>query len=144
MFAQPGRELAASDSKKLAIDGTFVGRGWSALSSSYDTALWDNWIELRLPVVPSVLSLDGFVSAALVGGASGMLDVNAFTEGTTSYDSTMSLSNFAFSAGAGLRFIILQFPFRIYLAQKFVFDDAMNLKWTDTWQFVLSVTTSLN
>ncbi|MBU0928011.1 MAG: outer membrane protein assembly factor BamA [Spirochaetes bacterium] len=146
LLAQPWRsEIEVSDSKKVAIDGTFVGRGWSSLSSYYGTALWDNWLELRLPVVPSILSLDGFLSAAMVADERGILNVNDFSGGTNSYDPSLSLENFAFSAGAGLRFLILQFPFRIYFAKQFVFDESAGLKWTDKdWQFVLSVTTSLD
>ncbi len=146
LFSQPWRDgVEATSTKKLAIDGTFVGRGWSSLSSYTGTALWDNWVELRLPVVPAIVSLDGFLSAALVQDDDGLLDLTSGSitpvSGSTLAD--MSLDNFAFSTGVGLRFIILQFPFRLYFAKKFVFDDGF--KWTDDdWQFVLSVTTSLD
>ncbi len=146
---QPWRDgIAVSDSKMLSIDGTFVGRGWSTLASYTGTALWDNWLELRLPVVPTVLSLDGFLSAALVAGESGILDVASIAAETGAYGLApfdMKLGNFAFSAGVGLRFIIIQFPFRIYFAKQFVYDQGAGFKFTDKdWQFVLSVTTSLD
>lgn len=149
LLAQPGRNLEVSSSKMLAIDGTFVGRGWSELATQTGTALWDNWIELRLPAVPGVLSLDGFLSAALVGApvgdSAGFLDLNDYDGGIISYDAGFSLENFAYSAGVGLRFIILQFPFRIYFAKQFVFDESAGFKFTDKdWQFVLSVTTNLD
>ena len=149
LLAQPWHDdgLVASDSKKLNIDGTFVGRGWSSLSSYYGTALWDNWVEFRMPVVPSVLSLDGFLSAAMLSTESGLLDVAGVDSGTTAYGGTLSelgLGNFAFSAGFGLRFIILQFPFRVYFAKKFIYDDGFAWSSDEDWQFVLSVTTSLD
>jgi outer membrane protein insertion porin family len=149
LLAQPGRELEVSSPKMLFIDGTFVGRGWSKLATQTGTSLWDNWLELRIPAVPGVLSLDGFLSAALVGapvGSSGFLDINDYESGTISYDTSLSPENFAYSAGFGLRFIILQFPFRIYFAKQFVFDASSGFKSSDNtdWQFVLSVTTNLD
>jgi len=148
LLKQPWAEsIEVSASKKLAIDGTFVGRGWNTLASYTGTALWDNWLELRVPVVPGVLSLDGFLSAALVSTETGLLDLSsgsaAVAAGTTLAD--MTLGNFAYSTGIGLRFIILQFPFRIYFAKKFVFDEPDGFKFTnEDWQFVLSVTTNLD
>ncbi|MDX9897947.1 MAG: outer membrane protein assembly factor BamA [Spirochaetia bacterium] len=144
---QPWRDgIAVSDSKMLSIDGTFVGRGWSSLSGYSGSSLWDNWLELRLPVVPSILSLDGFISAALVGGETGILDVASLSTGGAAYDNgAMKLGDFAFSTGVGLRFIIIQFPFRVYFAKQFVYDEGTGFKFTDKdWQFVLSVTTSLD
>jgi len=149
LMKQPWRDdIEVSASRNLIIDGTFVGRGWSSLSSYSGTALWDNWLELRVPVVPSVLSLDGFLSAAFVSTDSGLLDLSSgsavITAGTGLAD--MALDNFAYSMGVGLRFIILQFPFRLYFAKQFVFDDAVGFKWSNNedWQFVLSVTTNLD
>ncbi len=149
LLSQPWRDgVTASDSKLLAIDGTFIGRGWSTLSSFYGTAVWDNWVELRMPVVPNILSLDGFLSAAVLGTEDGLLNPAGFVDGSGTYDSgtslaDMSLGNFAFSAGYGLRFIILQFPFRLYFAKRFVFDGGFKPA-SDQWDFVLSVTTSLD
>jgi outer membrane protein insertion porin family len=146
LFKEPWRtELVASDSKKLAIDGTFVGRGWAELASTYGTTLWDNWIEYRMPLVTNVLALDGFLSAALLGTSDGFLNINDYVAGTPSYNSGMSLENFAYSAGFGLRFLILQFPFRIYFAKLFAFDNNSGFKSASTdWKFVLSVTTNLD
>ncbi|PKL09584.1 MAG: outer membrane protein assembly factor BamA [Spirochaetae bacterium HGW-Spirochaetae-7] len=149
LLSQPWRDgVTASDSKLLAIDGTFIGRGWSTLSSLYGTAVWDNWIELRMPVVPNILSLDGFLSAALLDTDSGLLSPAGIVAGSGPYDAgkslaDMSLGNFAFSAGYGLRFIILQFPFRLYFAKRFVFDGGFKPA-SNQWDFVLSVTTSLD
>ncbi len=151
LIAQPWRdEVEASDSKMLAIDGTFVGRGWSTLASTYGTALWDNWLELRIPLVPNVLALDGFLSAALLSSETGLLNVanTVNQDSEAAFDigaglSDMSLENFAFSAGYGLRFLILQFPFRIYFAKRFVYDGGFKPA-SDSWDFVLSVTTNLD
>jgi len=150
LLAQPWQDFEAADSKKLAIDGTFVGRGWSTLASTYGTSLWDNWLELRVPLVPNVLALDGFLSAALLSSEKGLLNVantvNSASDAVFDADAgiaDMSLGNFAFSAGYGLRFLILQFPFRIYFAKRFVYDGGFK-EASDTWDFVLSVTTNLD
>jgi hypothetical protein len=75
--------------------------------------------------------------ANTVGAASGA----AFDTGAGFAD--MSLGNFAFSAGYGLRFLILQFPFRIYFAKRFVYDGGFK-EASNSWDFVLSVTTNLD
>ncbi len=151
LVSLPWRDgVEASDSKMLAIDGTFVGRGWSSLSAYRGTTMWDNWLEFRLPVVPGVLSVDSFLSGALLSTEDGLLDVGGLVAQTGAYDEStslldMDLSNFAFSVGAGLRFVMIQFPFRLYFAKKFVFNDTTGFAWhPDDWQFVLSVTTSLD
>jgi len=146
LLPQPWRDdVSLTDTARLAIDGTFVGRGWSSLSSSYGTTLWDNWLELRVPVLPSVLSLDGFLSGALVGNDRGFLNIDAQAHNTTTGYGALSLENVAFSMGGGVRFLILQFPFRLYFAKQFTYNNDAGFRFTDKeWQFVLSVTTSLD
>ncbi len=146
LFAQPWRdEISATQASKLVIDGTFVGRGWSSLMSQPGTALWDNWLELRMPLVPNVLALDGFFSAAMVGENNKILNIDKFVNKETQFDDSLSLESFAYSVGYGLRFLILQFPFRLYMAKQFTFGKDQGFRSTQNpWQFVLSVTTSLD
>jgi len=142
----------ASDAEKLRVDGTFVGRGWGAqLSGQYGTSLWESWAELRFPVVPGILSLDGFFDAAALMTESGLLDIRGIMEsGKAAYAgstwSDLGASNFAFSAGLGIRFTIPQFPFKLYFAKRF-YAGADGLKVANkpgAWDFVLSITTMLN
>lgn len=141
----------ASSSEMLRIDGTFVGRGWGqTLGSQYGTSLWENWVELRIPVVPGVLSLDAFFDAAAMANSTGLLDIQAIMDktGATAAGgwSDLGPGNFAFSAGAGLRFTIPQFPFRLYFSKRFYAgSDGLEFANPDgSWDFVLSITQPLN
>lgn len=91
----------------LYIDGMFVGRGWPNTSGQ---ALWDNWVELRMPLVQHVFWFD------------------MFFEGVSEWQSYKNvnmgdLNNFKFSFGAGLRFTIPQFPIRLYIAKRFQVEN---------------------
>ncbi|MFA6508036.1 MAG: outer membrane protein assembly factor BamA [Treponemataceae bacterium] len=103
-------------SNKLALDGMFIARGWYSESTNYGLTMWENWLEIRSPLAPGVLSLDWFFDAAVV------------KESPQKFFSELSLSDFRFSIGAGFRFAIPQFPFRFSLAKRFKFVDG-NLKW---------------
>ncbi|MDR0708794.1 MAG: outer membrane protein assembly factor BamA, partial [Spirochaetaceae bacterium] len=69
IWPQPGRDRAEiEDANKLSIDGMFIGRGWTAARlSTRSLGLWENWAELRFPVVPGILALDFFFDAAVSG-----------------------------------------------------------------------------
>jgi outer membrane protein insertion porin family len=97
---------------QLFIDGMTVGRGWR-LVSGYGNALFDNKIELRMPISKDILWLVGFLdAAALFDEPFGAIPPS------TSLD-MMNLNNFYFSTGFGVRFTIPQFPIRLYLAKGF-------------------------
>ncbi len=104
-------EAVIENSNKLALDGMFTARGWYTERTNYGTALWENWMELRSPVVPGVLALDWFFDAATVKSS------------PESLFNSLSLDDFRFSFGAGIRFTIPQFPFRFSLAKRFRFVD---------------------
>jgi outer membrane protein insertion porin family len=95
---------------QLYIDGMTVGRGWRQV---YGNALWDNKVELRMPLAKEVLWLVGFFDAA------GLWDqpYGAATPATNFVN--MSLDQIFFSTGFGIRFTIPQFPIRLYLAKGF-------------------------
>ncbi|MGA2977672.1 MAG: outer membrane protein assembly factor BamA [Spirochaetia bacterium] len=95
---------------QLYIDGMTVGRGWRQM---YGDALWDNKLEIRMPIVKEAIWLAGFFDAAALWD-----QPFGATPPSTSMDQ-MSLDQFYFSFGAGVRFTIPQLPIRLYLAKGF-------------------------
>ncbi len=143
--------VIASATNMLRIDGTFIGRGWSDLSTFSGTTLWENWLELRMPIVPNVIALDGFLDAAVLGTDAGFLNIAGVVNKTSVIDpgtglSSLGLSNFALSLGGGIRFLIPQFPFRIYMAKRFYVNEGGAFAWANPGKvdFVLSVSQPLN
>lgn len=92
----------------LIIDGTSVGRGWEPVLDG--EALWDNKVELRVPIDPQILWGVLFLDAAVLWTDRGAI-------GATSLDDVH------FSAGFGLRFAVPQLPLRLYLAKPFAFQN---------------------
>jgi outer membrane protein insertion porin family len=96
--------LPVTDSTDLLyIDGMTIGRGWSLM---YGKALWDNKVELRMPISKELLWLTGFFDVVGLWQTPADL-VNA------------NINQFYFSYGFGLRFTLPQFPIRLYLGKKF-------------------------
>ena len=106
----------------------FNGRGWTTIyNGKYrGEAMWSNTAELRMPVVPGILSLDWFGDAAVIKNS----PYELFND--------LSISDFYFSTGPGIRFSIPQFPLRLLFANTFRVDDNYNVKWDKNWKFVLS------
>ncbi len=144
-------EVQATDAQLLRVDGTFIGRGWNRLYNYPGIGLWENWLEIRVPVVKSVLSFDAFFDAAALLQNGGLLNIKDVIEETGTLDggtdwSDLGAENFAFSFGMGLRFAIPQFPFRLYFAKSF-YAGSDGLNWANSsgaWDFVLSITQPLN
>jgi outer membrane protein insertion porin family len=101
----------------LSVDGMFVGRGWTDRRSDRGLALWENWAEIRFPVVPGLLALDTFFDAAAKKDTPGDFFRNFQAE------------DMLYSFGGGLRFSIPQFPLRFLLAKRFKVEDG-----AFTWQ----------
>jgi outer membrane protein insertion porin family len=99
------------DVNKLYIDGMFIGRGWYEERMNRGFALWENWAELRIPLVPNILAFDWFFDA----------DVAKTTP--DDFFSRLKIEDWRFSYGGGLRFTIAQFPFRFLLAKRFIIED---------------------
>ncbi|MDR1251732.1 MAG: outer membrane protein assembly factor BamA [Treponema sp.] len=118
ILKQPGREgnlPIIEEANKLAVDGMFVGRGWSGEYRNKGLLLWENWAEIRFPVVPNILAWDFFFDAAGVESIQGQY-LDAFT-----------IENMRFSLGTGVRFTLPQFPFRFSFAKRFrVIDDQVH------------------
>lgn len=123
----PTPETGIGNSSKVYIDGMFNGRGWTDIyNSNRGRALWSNIVELRMPVVPGVIAFDWFGDAAVVKESPNAL----FKE--------LSVTDFYFSTGPGIRFSIPQFPLRLLFANTFRLDEDYKVQWRDNWKFVLS------
>jgi len=123
-------ELTPKDT--LAIDGMTVGRGWTYRSDF--RSLWSNILELRMPLVRQFLWWSWFFDAAGAWALPGGI-------------SAMTIEDFYFSYGGGLRFTIPGLPIRLYLAQAFrVVDGDIELQAGDIplgpmeLKFVISIT----
>ena len=128
----------------VSLDGTFNVRGWKDLYGSKGTMVWDNSIEIRMPIVDQMLWMDLFVDAGAMMTGNGFVDMTKATPAATG-SSSLSSENFAFSTGLGFRFTIPQFPFRFYFAKRFTLDSA-GITWKSTglnFDFVLSITQPL-
>ena len=116
---QPGKKaLTVEDASKLAVDGMFIGRGWSSEYSVKGLLLWENWAEVRFPLVPGILAWDFFFDAAGVETKQGHYFKTYKDENGRSHRN-FKMDNMRFSFGGGLRFTIPQFPFRFSLAKRF-------------------------
>ncbi|MGO8694204.1 MAG: outer membrane protein assembly factor BamA [Rectinemataceae bacterium] len=149
LMQKPGAPFTVVDDW-VSLDGTFNVRGWNELYGMEGVALWENWLELRMPIVEKFVWLDGFLDAGAVQQQAGMVDVAGTPASSTPFVDTsrpnfgsLGWNDMAFSTGFGLRFTIQQFPFRFYFAWRFTFDGSQI-----TWQnagpdFVISVTQPL-
>ena len=104
----------ATTSNLLFIDGMFNARGWDRRVDG--EALWYNWLEFRMPLAERVIWWDQFVDAAAL-----WQDRDSIGE--------LGIENMLFSLGTGFRFVIPQFPIRIYLAKRFKITEAGDLEW---------------
>lgn len=115
LLPQVNGQRTVNEASKLYIDGMFIGRGWY-LGTNRNLALWENWAELRTPLAPGILAWDWFFDAAAV------------KDKPETLFSSLSMEDFRFSFGGGLRFTIQQFPFRFLFAKRFYVEDG-EVKW---------------
>ncbi|MDR1468887.1 MAG: outer membrane protein assembly factor BamA [Spirochaetaceae bacterium] len=119
IFRQPGYEAPIiADSNKLAIDGMFIGRGWVSERRHTGLALWENWAELRIPLVPGVLAWDFFFDAVAVASEPDYI----FGDDPIGADNDLQ-SRMRYSMGGGFRFTLPQLPFRFLFAKRFKVVD---------------------
>ena len=115
-----------AESSKLYIDGLFNGRGWSDnYKYNKGQVLFENSLELRVPIVPGIVGIDGFLDAAAV-------------KSTLKDFSSLTLDDFYFSFGPGIRLLVPQFPIHMLFAWKFKFDDGRAHFDDEPFEFVLS------
>ena len=111
ILPQFGKEEIYTDQNDLLyIDGMTTARGWSSAETGTGEALWDNWIELRMPVIEQYLWSDLFISGTGMWSKTDDLD-------------DFSLDDFYFSMGGGLRLTIPGLPIGFYLVKRFSFAD---------------------
>lgn len=115
------------DDGYLYIDGMFNGRGWSSMEvfNHKGNAMWSNSLELRMPIATGIFALDFFADAVAVKEN----PVDLFTN--------LTLDDFYFSFGPGMRFSLPQFPIRLMLGNTFKFNDN-KFEWDKKWQFFVS------
>lgn len=148
LLAQPGKSSPDIVNDYISLDGTFNARGWRNLYGQNGIALWENSLELRMPIVDQVLWLDGFIDAAALLTTTGLVDMTGTApepDITKKSLADLGFGNIAFSSGFGFRFPIAQFPFRFYFLKRFSFDGN-NFSWKGTGsglEFVLSITQPL-
>ncbi len=147
LLAEPWSEFKVTKDW-VSLDGTFNTRGWKDLYGSKGTMLWENTLELRLPIVDQMLWADLFVDAGAMKTQGGMIDVTGtapVVDSSAPGFANLGWDNLAFSTGFGLRFIVPQFPFRFYFVKRFTFDGSA-ISWKTTganFDFVLSITQPL-
>jgi len=119
IFKHPGQDSATiEESNKLAVDGMFVGRGWTSEYRNKGFLLLDSWLELRFPVVPGVIAFDLFFDAA------GVEDEEEVYFGINKKgEKNFALNQVLFSYGGGFRFTMPQFPIRLSLVKRFRITD---------------------
>lgn len=115
-----------SDSDKLYIDGMLNGRGWNDIyKKTKGMFLFSNKLELRMPIVPGIIGIDGFWDAIAV-------------KPTVSDVSNLSLNDFYFSYGPAIRFLVPQFPLHLMFAWRYRIIDGQHQFDKNPFQFVLS------
>jgi len=111
------------DANKLAIDGMFIGRGWSGEYRNKGLLLFDSWIELRFPLVHGLLAFDLFFDSAAVEITQG-----EYFRTDDNGNLNFPIEQFRFSYGGGFRFTIPQFPLRLSLVKCFSVENG-NVVW---------------
>lgn len=98
----------------LYTSPSLIARGWTARKNG--EALWNNWMELRTPIVPGLLSFDIYAEAVrMTEDREEMLD---FTKG-----------DWMCGFGAGLRLAMQQLPLRLYLGKRFSVENDGSIEW---------------
>ena len=109
LFPPFGRtDIVASPQDMLAIDGTYNARGWP-YRATY-RALWENSLEFRIPILEQFLWWISFFDVA-----AGWPEISSM--------GSMSIDDYYFSFGGGLRFTMPGLPIRIYLSQTFKAEE---------------------
>jgi outer membrane protein insertion porin family len=116
-------QTVTDSTEQLYIDGMTVGRGWSNLYT-YGNALWDNKVELRMPVIKEAIWLVGFFDMAALWDSPQDVTLNPDPTG---------LLPLLFSFGFGIRFTIPQFPIRLYFSKGFRISNGQ-VVWKDPEQ----------
>jgi len=98
----------------LVLDGIFSARGWPLQRGG--EAVWNSWAELRMPLAEKMVWFDMYFEIAHLW--KNRKDVTY-----------LSIQDFKFSIGAGLRFVLPQFPIRLYFGKRFKLDENGKAIW---------------
>jgi len=128
-FQVPTTPKSISRLNKLTIDGMFNGRGWyNAGVAGQGDVMQANWMEFRMPLAQGIISFDFFFEAIATKP-----DLRSLK--------SLSINDYFFSFGPGVRFTLPQFPLRLMFANTFRSNNGKpywgNGKGAD-WKFVLS------
>lgn len=115
-----------SEGNNVYIDGMINGRGWTEIyRASKGMLMLSNRLELRIPLVPGIIGIDGFWDAAATKPK--IQDINKF-----------KMEDFYFSYGPGVRFLIPQLPLHLMFAWRYRIIDGKPKFADEPFQFVLS------
>lgn len=93
--------------QKLRLNGISNARGWYRIYNG--EAVWNTWLELRMPLYEPVIWWDQiFEVAALWPKLSDLGSEN---------------TKYYFTFGSGFRFVLRQFPLRVYFAKRFLVQE---------------------
>lgn len=106
-----------SYTQRLDLNGVYNSRGW--IREKNGEATWNTWFELRMPLYETVIWWDQFFEIA-------RLWTNRFDVVPEFSD----ITQYRFTMGTGFRFVLQQFPIRIYLGKRFALDE----NWKPIWQ----------
>jgi outer membrane protein insertion porin family len=117
ILPQPGWDYPEIDeANQLSVDGMFTGRGWSGERANRGNVLWENWAELRFPILPGMISFDLF------------FDMAAMKDTPYNFFHTFVAEDLRFSFGFGPRISIPQFPIKLQFARCFRIENG-NVVW---------------
>ncbi len=110
----------------IYIDGLLNGRGWSDVyKSATGLVMLSNKIELRMPIVPGIIGIDGFWDAAAVKPK--VQDLG-----------NLKFDDFYFSFGPGIRLLVPQIPLHLMFAWRYRVENGVPKFANNPFQFVLS------
>ncbi len=90
------------------IDGMTMARGWNRVYDGH--ALWDNWVELRMPIAERFLWWDWFLSATGIWA-----DKDAFKD--------RDKNDYYYSLGGGFRLTVPGLPIGFYFVKRFEYEN---------------------
>ena len=99
--------------QRLRLNGITNARGWYRIYNG--EATWNTWVELRMPLYETVIWWDQVFEVA-----------SLWTKLNDIYKPEET--NYYFTLGSGFRFVLRQFPLRIYIAKRFLVQNN-ELKW---------------
>lgn len=109
-------EIKVTTNELLYIDGLTMARGWDRV---YDgKVLWDNWVELRLPIFDRYIWWDFFMTAT------GIWPEREMFKDMTSED-------FYCTLGGGFRLTIPGLPIGFYFVKRFQYDNHGDIDWQE-------------